>query len=125
MAAEPGTLEGLLAKHGLGEEVKDLLAIAPLLITDIELLANSFSGRDEIKDVLGDKAFFKDRGDRIANMVQCWRAADALVTRGLKRTVENVDNESLEEPLKHDQANILEKAFTAQNRVAVPPLWMG
>ena len=123
---ESGTLEGLLKANGLPVECLAELLKPPYNISTIKQFANFFDDKAEVNSEFCSKtALFKDRGDLVANAKQAWREAEAMVQRSLKRTVENVNNESLEEPLKYDDAEKLEKAYTAAYGIHVPPTWMG
>ena len=123
---ESGTLEGLLKANGLPDDCLAELLKAPYNITTINQFANFFDDKAEVSSEFCSKTdMFKDRGDLVANIKQAWREAEAMVQRSLKRTIENVSNESLEEPLKYDDAEKLEKAYTAAYGVHVPPTWMG
>ena len=48
-----------------------------------------------------------------------------MCLRSLKRTVDNVDDAELDDPLKFDEQDKLEKAFSPRYDFTVPGTWMG
>jgi len=127
---ESGTLLGLLKNNNLPEEVKDALALEPFRITTICQFANFFESKGEVGTVFCEandkcKKIFDKRGDLVAGLKQAWREAEAITVRSLKRTIDDVNTESIDEPLKHDEQTKLETMFKQEYRVSVPPLWMG
>ena len=70
-------------------------------------------------------ATVKDKGDQIANLKQCWREADAIVTRGLKRRADYAPEESLDEPLRQEVQDKLELAFRRTCSFQLPAAWQG
>jgi len=127
---ESGTLQGLIKKNGLPEEVAVALGEEPFKITTITQFANFFESKAEVDTAFckasqaADKVF-KNRGDLVAGIKQAWREAEAITARTLKRTIEEVNIDTLDEPLKHDEQVKLETTFKLEYKMAVPPLWMG
>lgn len=119
-------MEGLLKANQLPPEVQHALSREPWKVTSISQFANIFETKAEVGTVFCSKIeMFKERGDLTANLKQAWREAEAMIARGLKRTVDCVDAEGLDEPLKHDAHDKLEKCFAVTYNLTVPAVWMG
>ena len=125
--AEASTLEGLFKNNDLHDkEILEALAADPFRITTIKQFANYFDDKSQITTIfLPQCTFLKGRGDLVAGLKQAWREADAAVTRVLKRTADNVNDDQIDEPLKYDAQARLETAWKAHYRFVVPDGWMG
>ena len=124
---ESSTLEGLLKTNEVADpEILTALAAEPFHITTIKQFANYFDDKIAISSLFVPQCeFIKNKGNLVANLKQAWREADAAVTRNLKRTAENVNDEQIDEPLKYDQQARLETSWKAHYKFQVPDGWMG
>lgn len=130
MSSESGTLAGLLKNNGLPDEVREAFAAEPFKITTIQQFVNCFESKSEVGTLFCEasqatKTIFANRGDLVAGLKQAWREAEAITARILKRTIEDVNAESIDEPLKYDEQSRLELTLKTEYKTAVPPIWMG
>ena len=122
--AGEGSLDELLKANGLPDLVAVELAKAPFKITTVTQFANYFETKAEVYSLfLGKVAAMKDEGDVVANLKQCWRTAEACVTRAVKRVADGLPEEDLEDPLRTEIRTGLEDTHRITYKFSLPPMW--
>jgi hypothetical protein len=93
----------------------------------IKDFANIVDVRSELNDAVFKQvtAIQNKRNVELAKLKQAWREAEGLVARGLKRSAEGVEEESLDEPLHVDVQRNIEKEFTKYYKFTIKPNKMG
>lgn len=120
------SLAELLKSNGVPEPVLAELRKEPFKITTLKQFANFFETEGEVNSLFCQQVnTIKDEGDVVANLKQAWREAETTVQRGVKRLMEGLEDEAIDDPLRIEVAENLQKTWT-KNHVAEPPAaWMG
>ena len=117
-------MDALLQKYTMPDEVVKLLKGAPFHITNITRFANFFETKSQVKTHFCEleSVKVKDNGV-IADLTQAWREAEAENDRNLKRKSEDMPMEDMDEPLRKEIADPLEKSWWSMHGYAIPAAW--
>ena len=125
MATTP-SLDAFLKAHGIPDIAVKALMDPPYGLTSVPQFANFFDTKAEVKSLFADKVdAIKENMALIADLKQCWREAEALVERQLKRTSAGLMEEAMDEPLRTEVQTGLTDLFQKKYGHTVPPSWMG
>lgn len=117
-------LQALLGANNVPREVQD--AMATLGCTTVKIFANWVESRSEIQEhLLNACAAHRANRAALAGLKQAWREADALISRGVKRGMEGLSEEALDDPLPHPVQTLMEKEFTDHYHFELEPRFQG
>ena len=117
-------LDALLQKYSIPDEVVKRLKGDPFHITNLTRFANFFESKSQVKSNFCEleNVKIKDNGV-IADLTQAWREAEADNDRNLKRKSEDIPMEDMDEPLRKEIADPLEKSWWSMHGYAIPATW--